>query len=248
MVFNRLTKVLILPLYYLLHHNFIVGLIQKFLIKNFYYKDFTFFLNIKNIPLPNYSSFFFKTYEYNDRKLIERNITRKNKCIVIGGGIGFIPCLTYKISGNKLIIFEINYDLISNLNKNLISNNCKFKLYNENLVIFKSEKRKKFYLTKDFLATSSRIMTNKFIKIKNLYFKKIKNFKKFNTLIIDAEGDEQYYTKNIKYLKNIKHLYFELHHNIFGKKDVEKIMKDLKKNNFEIKDKCFNSFYFRRKI
>ena len=42
-----------------------------------------------------------------------------------------------------------------------------------------------------------------YIKIKNLYFKKIKDFKKFNTLIIDAEGDEQYYIKNIKYLKNI---------------------------------------------
>ena len=141
-----------------------------------------------------------------------------------------------------MIIFEINSDLISNLNKNLISNNCKFKLYNENLVIFKNEKRKKFYLTKDFLATSSRIMTNKFIKFKNLYFKKI------NTLIIDAEGDEQYYIENIKYLRNIKHLYFELHHNIFEKKDVEKIMKNLKKNNFKIKDKCFNSFYLRREI
>ena len=117
--------------------------------------------------MPSYSSFFFKTYEYNDRKLIERNITRKNKCIVIGGGIGFIPSLTYKISGNKLIIFEINSDLISNVNKNLILNNCKFKLYKENLVIFKNEKRKKFYLTKDFLATSSRIMTNKFILQKN---------------------------------------------------------------------------------
>ena len=147
-----------------------------------------------------------------------------------------------------MIIFEINSDLVSNLNKNLISNRCKYKLYNENLVIFKNEKRKKFYLTNDFLATSSRIMTNKFIKIKNLYYKKIKNFKKFNTLIIDAEGDEQYYIENIKYLRNIKHLYFELHHNIFGKKDVEKIMKNLKKNNFEIKDKCFNSFYFRREI
>ena len=90
---------------------------QKFLIRNFYYDDFTFFLNIKNIPLPNYSSFFFKTYEYNDRKLIARNITRRNKCIVIGGGIGFIPCITYKISGNKLIIFEINSDLSSSFPK-----------------------------------------------------------------------------------------------------------------------------------
>ena len=151
-------------------------------------------MNIKNIPLPNYSSFFFKTYEYNDRKLIERNITKKNRWIVIGGGIGFIPCITYKISGNKLIIFEINSDLISNLNKNLISNRCKYKLYNENLVIFKNEKLKKFYLTNDFLATSSRIITNKFIADTDTPVSallKISNNQKYSFLLESEEGGKQ---------------------------------------------------------
>ena len=248
MVFNSITKILVTPFYYLFHHNYIFGMLHKHIVKKFYYKNLIFFLNIENIPLQNYSSFLFKTYEYNDRKLIERNITKKNKCIVIGGGLGFIPCLTYKISFNSVIIFEINSNLISNLKKNLFFNQCKFKLYNKNLTMFKNEKKKKFYLSKDFLSTSSRIKTDNYTVIENLYYKKIKIFKNYDTLIIDAEGDEQYYIKNIKYLKNIKNLYFELHHNIFNTKEIKKIMQNLKKNNFQLKDKCFNSYYFQRNI
>jgi hypothetical protein len=72
-----------------------------------------------------------------------------------------------------------------------------------------------------------------------------KNF--FNTLIIDAEGDEEYYIKSLKNLKHIKHLFFELHYNIFKSTEIEKMMNLLKKNNFFLIDKCFNSFYFKRK-
>ena len=76
MVFNRLTKVLILPLYYLLHHNFIIGIIQKFLLQRFH-----FFFEYKEHSIAKLFRFFFKTYEYNDRKLIEQNITKKNKLL-----------------------------------------------------------------------------------------------------------------------------------------------------------------------
>ena len=41
------------------------------------------------------ASFLFKTYEYNDRIVVEKNLSNKNKCIVIGGGIGFIPTLVF---------------------------------------------------------------------------------------------------------------------------------------------------------
>ena len=58
----------------------------------------------------------------NDRILIERNLTKKNKCIIIGGGIGFIGVLTYHITKNKIILFEINNELIELLNSNLKNN------------------------------------------------------------------------------------------------------------------------------
>ena len=57
-------------------------------------------------------------------------------------------------------------------------------------------------------------------------------------------SDEKYYIENLRKLKTIKHLFFELHYNIFNDSEVSKIMKKLKKNRFKLKDKCFNSFYF----
>ena len=198
---------------------------------------------IKDIPLQNYAGFLFKTYEYNDRKLIEKHISNKNKSIILGGGLGFIPTLTYKKSKNEIIVFEINKQILPNLRRNLIYNKTKFKIFNNNLV-FKKEKNKYFFFSKDFLCTSSKIKTNKKILIKNLEKSKIKNFNKYNTLILDIEGDEEYYIMNINKFKHIKFLFFELHHNIISKSKIKKIMQKLAINKFFLKDKCFNSYYF----
>lgn len=246
MVFDNVTKFILLPIYFIIHHNYIFGIFHKYLIKKFYYKNLKFKLNIKSIPLQNYSSFLFKTYEYNDRKLIEKYITPANKSIVLGGGIGFIPTLTFKNSKSPILVFEVNEKIIPNLRKNLIDNKVKFKIYNNNLV-YKKTKNKFFYFTNDFLSTSSKTESKKKIIIKNIETKTIRNFNKFNTLILDIEGDEEYYIQNINKFKKIKYLFFELHHNIIKKDKVIKLMKILKLNKFIQQDKCFNSYYFKRK-
>ncbi len=105
MVFDKLTNIILFPVYHLIHRNIIFGYIHKKFVKHFYYKKYKFFLKTKKIPLKNYSSYLFKTYEYNDRVLIERNINHKNKCIIIGGGIGFIATLAYKLSKKKNFSF-----------------------------------------------------------------------------------------------------------------------------------------------
>ena len=71
-------------------------------------------------------------------------------------------------------------------------------------------------------------------------------FNNFNTLVIDIEGDEDYYILNINKFKNIKYLFFELHHNLIDNKKISKLMNSLSNNNFHLKDKCFNSYYFER--
>ena len=245
MVFNTFTKLVLSPIYYIIHHNYFFGLIHKFLVKDFYYKNLKFELKIKSIPLQNYASFLFKTYEYNDRKLIEKHINSKNRSIILGGGLGFIPVLTYIFSGNKILVFEINKKIINNLKNNLVKNNVNFKIYNNNLV-YKKTKNKYFYFSKDFLATSSKIPTHNKMLIKNLEKSKVKNFNKYNTLILDIEGDEDYYILNIKKFSKIKHVFFELHFNIIDKKRREKIMYVLRKNDFKLIEKCFNSYYFVR--
>ena len=246
MVFNKLTNFIIFPIYYLIHRNVIFGYLHKKFVKNFYYKNYKFFLDTKQIPLKNYSSYLFKTYEYNDRVLIERNINSKNKCIIIGGGIGFIATIAYTLSKNRILVFEINKKLLPTLKKNLKYNNCKFKIYINNLSMNLKDKKRVFYLSNDYLDTTSKKKTNDKLKVKNINYQKIDKKNLFNTLIIDAEGDEEYYIKAIKNLKNIKFIFFELHYNLFNKKQIQNLMKTLRKSNFSLKDKCFNSFYFKR--
>ena len=75
----------------------------------------------------------FKTYEYNDRILIEKNINFKNKCVVVGAGLGFIPILAYKKSKNKVLLFEIDKRISDNLVLNLDQNNIEYELFLKNL-------------------------------------------------------------------------------------------------------------------
>ena len=116
------------------------------------------------------------------------------------------------------------------------------------MTIKAKNKKKTFYLSNDYLDTTSKKITKKKIDVKNLEYDKIDKKKYFNTLIIDAEGDEEHYIRSLKNLKNIKFIIFELHYNLFNKLQIKNLMLTLKKSNFILKDKCFNSFYFSKNL
>jgi len=247
-VFTNTIKIIIFPVYYLIHKNLLFGLIHKKFIKNFYYKDFVFNLNLKNIPLASRSSFIFKTYEYNDRKLVEKYINNKNKCIIIGGGIGFIPTLAFHKSKNRILVFEINKIIINNLRKNLIQNNCNFTLFNNNLALQNEPRTSNYFISENFLSTSQYSKKGEIEKVENINIKKIFNFKKFNTLIIDGEGVEEYFLNNLNKINHIHYIIFELHNNLFNLKKVNSLFFKLRKNKFILVDKCFNSYFFKKKV
>ena len=240
-------KIISFPIYYLIHYNYLFGLIHKKFIKKFRYKKYKFKLDNIKLPTSCYSSFLWKTYELNDRIIIEKNLNQKNKCVVIGGGIGFIGTLAYHITNNKVLLFEINKKIINLLNFNLKKNIVKFKLYNKNLTFNKNFVKKIYFETDNFLSNSIYRNSNQKKSFDNLYFKNIKDFKKYNTLIIDGEGIEEHYIYNLNKAKNIKYIFFELHHDIFNKSKRLHIFKYLKKSNFLFKDKFVNSYYFKRK-
>lgn len=249
-VFTNITKIYIFPIYFLIHKNLLFGLLHKIFIKNFYYKNYVFNLNLKNIPIASRSSFIFKTYEYNDRILVEKHINNKNKCILIGGGLGFIPTLAFHKSKNKILVFEINKKIINNLRNNLIQNNCEFSLFNNNLVLQKEKENStsNYFISENFLSTSQYDKKGKIKKVDNIYSKKIFNFKKFNTLIMDGEGIEEYFLNNLNKINHIHHIIFELHNNLFNLKKVNSLFLELKKNKFTLVDQCFNSYYFKKKV
>lgn len=245
--FNFFSKILMFPAYYTVHYNYIFGWIHKTFIKDFCYKKFNFEIKNCNLPLPSYSSFIFKTYELNDRVILERNLSKKNECIIIGGGIGFIPAITNSITDNKVIVFEINDKIIPNLKKNLKKNCIKFKIYKGNLLLDKKDKSNFYYSNNNFLATSLYRKKGKKTKMKNFWYKNLKDILKCNTLIIDGEGIEKHYIENIKVLKKIKHIFFEFHNDIFTKKEKLLLFQKLEKNKFYLKDSFINSYYFSKK-
>ena len=179
----------------------------------------------------------------NDRILLEK-IYQKNKCIIIGGGIGFVPSITNKITGNKIIVFEINKKIIPNLKKNLNNNCSNFKIYKGNLLLNKRDKFNFYYSNRNFLASSLYRKDGVKKKIKNYWYKNLTDLSKFNTLIIDGEGVEKHYIENIKVLKNIRYLYFEFHNDIFTNIQKTNIFSNLKKEKFYLRDKFINSYYF----
>lgn len=239
-------KLLSFPIYYLIHNNYLFGFLQKKIFKKFSYKNYNFKVDKLKLPTSYHSSFFWKTYELNDRVIIEKNLNYKNKCIIIGGGIGFIGTLSYHLSKNKIVLFEINKQIINLLKKNLIENLVKFKLYNYNLTLNKSFKNNIYFENENFLSNSIYRKSKSKNLFKNLYYKKIKDFGSYNTLIIDGEGIEEHYIYNLNKIKNIKYIFFELHYDILNKARRNKIFKYLKQNNFILKDKFVNSFFFER--
>ena len=84
--------------------------------------------------------------------------------------------------------------------------------------------------------------------VKNFQLIKIKNYKNYNTLIIDGEGIEEHFIKNLKFLPNIKYIIFELHTQILSQKRVNLLFKNLKINKINFIDNCFNSFYFKKDV
>ncbi len=246
--FIKVLTLLVQPIYYLIHYNFFFGLFQKYLIKDFYYKKLIFKIDYERIPTSLASSFLFNTYEYNDRILVEKYINKKNKSIIIGGGLGFIACINFKNSKKKFIISEIDKTIIKNLKFNLSQNNCKFKLIEGNLLVKKKTLYDKFFINKNFIANSKYVNEKKEKKIRNFQLVDIKNYKKYNTLIIDGEGIEEHYIKHLNYLPNIKYIIFELHSDILNKNSIKLIFKNLNKNKFKLVDNCFNSFYFAKDV
>ena len=245
-VHSNSIKIFLLPIYYLIHYNFFFGIIHKYFFKDFKYRNFMFKLKIQDIPVATRSSFLFKTYEYNDRKLVESYIDKKNKCVVIGGGIGFIPTLAYHKSNNKVLVFEINKKITDNLKYNLELNRCEYNIYDKNLTINEEEKFSDFFLSQNFLLSSKYLKTSETTKIENINYSDVKDIESFNTLIIDGEGIEEYFIYRISNLKKIKYLLFELHHNIFDKEKIQSMFEELKINNFKLVGKCFNSYYFKK--
>jgi hypothetical protein len=245
---------LYLPFYFL-HRNIFFGFFFSKIIKIFHYsfnkKNFSFYVP-GNLDYSFYSSFLTKTYEINDATLIKRNLYANQKPIIIGGGLGFIPAIVSTIVKNKIPVFEIDSNIISFLKKNLKKNNINSKVYNSFFFFIQKPKINFFFESENFISTSIynlKKVKNKLTKINNfISYKKLCRINKiaYDTIIVDAEGYEYDLIKDISMKIPIKHIFFELHSSIIGKKRTNNLFRFLKVNQFNLVDSFFNSYYYSR--
>ena len=252
----KINKLLFKILYFLIHCNFIIGFLFKLLKLKFRYNGQVFNVSKLSLPTKFYSAFFFKTYEINDRIVLEKFLNKKNHCIIIGAGIGFIPSLVYKLTNNKILCFEVDQKLKNIIKTNLDLNSVKYKLIMKNLSFKKKRKKFIYYSNDNFLANTYKKYNkkkniNETVKfdnknfVSNIFYQNCK-IKKFNTLIIDAEGYELEIIKNLNKIKNIDHLFFELHDDILSKQNINEMFSKLKKLKFKKIYSFLNSYYFRK--
>ena len=246
-VHDNLTKAIFFFPYYLLHRNIFLGFLYKKFFSYFEYKNIKIFIKKAPLMISEYSSFVFKTYEFNDRYLIEKYLNKKNKCIVIGAGPGFTSCLCYEYSRNPIKIFEIDKRWEHYIVKSIKINKVKAEVYFNNLTFSKNKIFQYFYINKFGLWNNQeKNIDSKKTKIKNIYFNRIKKINDFNTLVIDAEGYEYYIVRNLHLMKNIKYIIFEFHNNLFDSNKKDKFFNFLKINHFKLQKKFFNSYYYEK--
>lgn len=240
-------KFVFFTLYYLVHANIFFAFIQKTFFKYFKYKNFLFCTKNLQIPYSHYSSFLFKTYEINDRIVLEKFITNKNKCIIIGTGIGFTSVLTYHLSNNKILCLEIDHRLKSTIENNFLLNKIKYLLIFKNINFNKKKIKMSFQFKENFLENNKYKDNGEGIKIliDNIYYKDL-SLSEYNTMIIDAEGYEYEIIKEIKKLKSIKNIFFELHPKILSSNKQKKLFKSLFDNGYVKKFDFLNSFYYKK--
>lgn len=232
-------------LYYLIHANFFFAFIQKTFFKYFTYKNLLFCTENLNIPYSHYSSFLFKTFEINDRVVMEKFITNKNKCVIIGTGIGFTPVLAYHLSKNRVLSLEIDPSLKSIIKKNFLLNKIKYSLIFKNINFNKKKLKSCFQIKDNFLENRKNIANGKKIMVENIYFKDL-NLLSYNTMIIDAEGYEFEIIKEIKKLKSIKNIFFELHPKILSRNEQKKLFRSLFESGYVKQFEFLNSFFYKK--
>lgn len=232
-------------LYHLIHANIFFAFIQKTFFKYFRYKKLLFCTNNLNIPFSHYSSFLFKTYEINDRVMMEKFITKKNKCIIVGTGIGFTTVLAYQLSKNKVLSLEIDERLKNIIEKNFSLNKIKYELIFKNISFNKKKLKSYFKLKDNFLENNKNDKYGKKIIVDNIYYKDLK-LSEYNTMIIDAEGYEFEILTKVKKLKSIKNIFFELHPKILSGYQQKKLFRSLFESGYVKQLDFLNTFFYKK--
>ncbi|MEQ8584196.1 MAG: FkbM family methyltransferase [Marinoscillum sp.] len=208
-------------------------------------------------PSGYYSRFLFKTYESPEIVLTKKYLIPTDSIIELGACIGVVSCISNKIleKPENHVVVEANPDLIKEIEKNRVNNDCHFSVEN---AIVSNRKFETFYTYNIAISGSMqkkvhnpKLILSREVQVKGLGFQELqsKYGLKFTALLMDIEGAE--YTlieENLEFLKNLRLLIIEFHPNIMQELDTEKYHVYLTELGFELVETVEKTSVYTRSI
>jgi len=183
------------------------------------------------------SSFFYDTYELEERELVKKWIQPSDRVLELGGCIGVVACTTNKflnLNENNHIIVEANPKLIPFIQKNRDLNNCKFKIEQ---VAVGHDGKAAFYFGERINGGSVCRSSSESIEVNSVSLRNLEQkHGKFNVLLMDIEGAELKVIEDSRdLLKNYRIIMVEWHPFITAAEEIEKCRNILKDLSFSLK-------------
>ncbi|MDD3878145.1 MAG: FkbM family methyltransferase [Bacteroidales bacterium] len=204
----------------------------------------------------NYSirrNILFNFYESSELSIIERTLSKDDKVIEIGTGIGVTAMFAARIVGdNNISTYEASPELIPVIKRNFDLNNLNIRLENKILVNPNtSENFKKYYNNDVFFlgSTISNSEDNSYFEVPTEDFKMILEKEQASYLIIDIEGEE-INLLNFTLPECVKKICIEVHPSYkgVGDKSISNMFLKLLQQGFHLilTNSSYMSFYLSR--
>lgn len=181
------------------------------------------------------SALFKETYEYHERQLVSATLTKSDRVLEIGTGIGFISLLCAKRCGAENVLsYEANPLL-----EPIIRNNYRLNGLTPNLrmrAITTDGQPITFFRSDNIVSSSTKERGGHAEKttVQSDRFDQIIAEHKPNVIVMDVEGAEIELLSDL-HQTGIKHIIVEIHPHITGEKSIEEMLSKLKKSGFEVK-------------
>lgn len=190
-----------------------------------------------DVPASVRRMLFRKTYEDQERDIINQVLHPKSKVLEIGTGIGLISILSRKLAHKGSVIsFEANPRMEALIRKNYALNELEANLV-MNAVTADGEDVS-FYIDDEILSSSAidREKGHTKITVKSSKFSSLLEKHSPETIIMDVEGAEVSLL-DCKQLISVKNMIIEVHPHIVGEDTINTMLDKLNKQGFELTKK-----------
>lgn len=169
-------------------------------------------------------------YESFELKVAHQILNPDDIVLELGAGIGFIG-LSLSAKCKRYVAFEANPSLIDTLRANMALNDAEFEVRHG--VLLEDDGEVPFYVTPDFWVSSlvKPDDASESISVKSFDKNKLISELQPNVLIIDIEGGEYNFFKNLQF-QTIEKIIVEIHSSILENEELTEIYKILIENGF----------------